>query len=136
MLNDNLETYYLSDAPVQTNDTVELDLHTSEKIDTIDVYFGDPDGGNLPPSGELQIRVLGLWIRVAEITPGQHELHWSPESQPPLRFIRLKFRETSTTALAIRSLRVSPSPWPQLQVIRGAAYFDVPVTARRGITEG
>jgi hypothetical protein len=136
MLDENLETYYLSNAPVQANDTVELDRHTFEEIDTIDVYFGDPDGGNLPPRGHLWLLIAGLWFRATDIAPGQRELHWSPSVRVRVQSIRLKFLETSTAKLAIRSLRVSPFPGPLLQVTRDGAYFDVPVTARRGITEG
>ncbi|MEV6431687.1 hypothetical protein [Nocardia sp. NPDC051463] len=135
LLNENLETYYLSNAPVQADDRVELDLHAPAEINTIDVYFGDPDGGNLPPSGAMWIFILGIWIRVAEIVPGQRELHWTPTTRLLAQFIRLTFVETSTTNLAIRSMRVSPYPWPKLEVTPDGALFDVPVTARRGITE-
>jgi len=61
---------------------------------------------------EVPVEMLGfgdglrVLFRVGEIAPGQRELHWSPQPRLPVQFIWLKFRETSTTTLAIRSFQV------------------------------
>jgi hypothetical protein len=137
MLDEDLETYYQSKIAVQANDEVTLTLNLLDPplqlLETIDVYFGNPDGENLPPRGELAVLLIG-WTRVAEINPGQRELHWSPSIEMRPRSVRLKFDTASTTKLAIRSFHVSPPRFPSMQVTQNAAHFYLPITAHNGIT--
>ncbi|WP_328412200.1 discoidin domain-containing protein [Nocardia sp. NBC_00403] len=132
MLDGNLETYWQSDPRMSdgTSPFVRVDLESVRSLDRIDIYFGTPAGGLLPPSGEVDTSVDGAnWRHQASLAAGQPEMHVSLPAGTQAQYVRVSFDAVKPN-LAIRSFQVRQSV--PLQITREAADFGVPVTAQEG----
>ncbi|MEV6431688.1 discoidin domain-containing protein [Nocardia sp. NPDC051463] len=136
VLDGNLETYYLSQSggSAEYGGLVKIDYGTPRPIRDIHVYFGSPDGRNLPTTFNLAYSLDGEQPHfLIPATPGKPEAHWSSDEEIMMRFVQVYVHQRYGGRIAIRQFQVGR---PRLHVGPAEAGFDVPVTAHRGLTEG
>ncbi|MGW4119146.1 hypothetical protein [Nocardia sp. NPDC004711] len=137
MLDDNLDTYYLSQHLPVPLMPVQVHFGRTLNVRTVDLYFGDGTGRYLPNGARLSLfDVVTLTWRDCGTFGSQPEYHYATDTNDA-RYTMLQINTIgiSLYRLAIRGIVINPPPDRILRIDGRAAEFNIPVIANDGITE-
>ncbi|WP_149183102.1 discoidin domain-containing protein [Streptomyces sp. TRM49041] len=125
LLDGDLGTWYLSEAPATRDDWIALDLEQVRDVHRVDLYPGDAMGENQLPACELESfdEDDQEWTPLDSFAAGA-EIHYSPTEPVPARHLRIRFTADASGPVAVRTFNATTNAGDNgLVMPRPAAWF-------------